>query len=531
MLVKSLVIINLVHAILLLVLLSTHLLMWLILEPCDAVLPAFLCFCFRLPLNMCFLMNALFLCGMSIERTLATLQKTSYGEYSSISGFFIIGFLTILGFSSAVFSQRKYAFDMHHIYCSGASSETMNDLSLVMTIMGVAEVLAFIYTAGLYLLNRRYVKIKVYDNLQRQSQLSENVAALELLVPWFAFHLVFYVSFSLSGATLARFKPLFSEFTDFRAFVSMVYTIPIYTLFSPIIVQSVLRRGASLRKQRVRNLRRPNPRENDVYFGIYDQKKPRYVVRATHLFMWFTLDPCDAVLPAFVCLIFRLPLISCYMISSLFLCGMTIERTIATVLHTAYGQCSTLGGYVILFIMATVGIASAVFSQRNYNFDTSSIYCTGASKEVFDDMRTVTYVFGAVEVLVIVYTAVLYAINRLQLRVKFYHNLQRESQISENVEALELLFPLFVFHFSLFLVFNGTTSHLDYIQQAISNAILFRAFVTVNYMIPIYTLISPVIVQGILKRGANIRKKKLDAARRVQVDVREVYFGIYQKHW
>ncbi|CAD6192865.1 unnamed protein product [Caenorhabditis auriculariae] len=269
--VRSLVVINSLHSVLLIIIAATQFLIWRLNQPCDALLSSTVCFAFRLPLMFCFLMSSLLHCGMSIERSLATVFKNNYADYTSTSGYFIISVMTCLGILFVVAALHKWPLGVPNIYCSGAPNEVLMDLSMVTATLGILELIAFIYMLGLFFVNLRQLKAQNYSNLQRKSQLTENVAAFKLILPLHIFHMIFFVSFHSVGAYLFKLKSMFSSETGFRGFVAAAYLIPLYTFLSPLIVHQILRRGAQMRKRRLTAVRHVEKNEKDVYFGMYQE--------------------------------------------------------------------------------------------------------------------------------------------------------------------------------------------------------------------------------------------------------------------
>ncbi|CAD6191931.1 unnamed protein product [Caenorhabditis auriculariae] len=268
--VRSLVVFNMVHCVLVITLLSFHLISWALLPPCDAVVPAFVCVAFRLPIIFSYVMDSLLQFGMAVERAIATIRKETYADCSSFTGYVLVGFLSFVGLSLAGFCLRKYPFGTYLIYCSGASETTLEDAGRMNRIITGVIIFTFFFTIALFVYNIRQLRKRTYDSLKRKSQLTENVTTLKLLLPLFSFHLVFFVVFSLVAGILDYFRESLDPI-DHRGLVSAVYLIPVYNFLSPIVVQEILRYCNRNRRQKLTDVRKTNHNENDVYFDMYHQ--------------------------------------------------------------------------------------------------------------------------------------------------------------------------------------------------------------------------------------------------------------------
>ncbi|CAD6191234.1 unnamed protein product [Caenorhabditis auriculariae] len=214
-------------------------------------------------------MNSLLHCGMSIERSLATFRSKSYTDNSSSNGFAVLLIMVIFGLSLTIFSHHRYNMQSHSIFCMSSSAETLNDVTTMTLILLLCDIIAFLYTIVLYFVNARKKRRLSYGNLQMKSHRMENEAAYKLLMPLIIFHLAFFISFNLAVGSLKKLQHLFNRESDFHVFISALYIVPIYTFFSPLIIQKILVRGSRLRKEKLQEVRRVDPNENDTYFNMY----------------------------------------------------------------------------------------------------------------------------------------------------------------------------------------------------------------------------------------------------------------------
>ncbi|KAK6013276.1 hypothetical protein OSTOST_21465, partial [Ostertagia ostertagi] len=116
---------------------------------------------------------------------------------------------------------------------------------------------------------------KAYD-LKSSYQLLENRTVIRIILPLAIFQTLFYISFAISGAVVSLLhrdleKVLYVTLTSFT------YSIPYYTLMSPVLIWLAIRWSRQLKETKLKALTKQNTNDNDVYFQSYREawNKPR----------------------------------------------------------------------------------------------------------------------------------------------------------------------------------------------------------------------------------------------------------------
>ncbi|CAD6191236.1 unnamed protein product [Caenorhabditis auriculariae] len=125
-----------------------------------------------------------------------------------------------------------------------------------------------------------------------------------------------------------------------------------------------------------------------------------------HAIAWKVLDPCDVLVPAQLCLSFRGPILITYILNSLLLFGMSIERSMATFQPDTYAKHSTNKACMIIAVLIFASLTLAWFSMKNYDFKYMFLYCSSVTPSTVDDVSTLSIILGSLEMFALVYTAI-----------------------------------------------------------------------------------------------------------------------------
>ncbi|KAK6058722.1 hypothetical protein COOONC_03705 [Cooperia oncophora] len=116
---------------------------------------------------------------------------------------------------------------------------------------------------------------KSYD-LNSSYQLLENRAVIRIILPLAIFQTLFYIAFAVSGAVVSLFHADLEK-VPYVTLTSVTYSIPYYTVMSPILIWLAIRWSQQLKETKLKALTRPTLNDNDVYFQSYREawNKPR----------------------------------------------------------------------------------------------------------------------------------------------------------------------------------------------------------------------------------------------------------------
>ncbi|KAK5984103.1 hypothetical protein GCK32_004305 [Trichostrongylus colubriformis] len=260
---------NIVHSILLIILQTTHLIKMLTaVDPCDVYVPPLFCFVLRLPAGTCFTAHATIHLAMVIERGIATKQMNTYERSDVRIGYFMASLSVIFALGISLYSMHKYSFIDKTFYCSAATPFTMFEISLSSYFVVIMEAVILIMFGLVYLWNVKREKSRLYD-LAYKYQNQENLVVLRLLMPMVLMHFVIYSCFMTACAIAQSIRYLFSSNSAFRAYISAVYIVPLYTVTSPLLLWWIVEKHRKTRVEQLSSMSAKKKDEHDIYFANY----------------------------------------------------------------------------------------------------------------------------------------------------------------------------------------------------------------------------------------------------------------------
>ncbi|RCN40901.1 hypothetical protein ANCCAN_13167 [Ancylostoma caninum] len=261
------IITNIAHSLFLGVLQGTHLIkIFTATEPCQILVPASFCYALRMPAVMCFDAHMTIHLSIVIERGIALRHLSTYESSTVVTGFALATFSFISALGIAVYTMRKYDFDARTFYCSGATKDTMFEVSITSYSIVAFEAIIIVMFGCIYHLNVR--RSNVYD-VRAKYQAKENLVVLRLLIPVVFFHFLVFFFFMAASAIASSIRNIFPTPTAFRVYLAAVYLVPVYTLGSPLIMWWILRRHRLSRSQHLLRISAKIKDENDIYFSNY----------------------------------------------------------------------------------------------------------------------------------------------------------------------------------------------------------------------------------------------------------------------
>ncbi|RCN29489.1 hypothetical protein ANCCAN_24753 [Ancylostoma caninum] len=199
-------------------------------EPCQILVPASFCYALRMPAVMCFDAHMTIHLSIVIERGIALRHLSTYESSTAVTGFALatfsygarsstqLQFISALGI--AVYTMRKYDFDARTFYCSGATKDTMFEVSITSYSIVAFEAIIIVMFGCIYHLNVR--RSNVYD-VRAKYQAKENLVVLRLLIPVVFFHFLVFFFFMAANAIASSIRNIFPTDTAFRVYLAAVY--------------------------------------------------------------------------------------------------------------------------------------------------------------------------------------------------------------------------------------------------------------------------------------------------------------------
>ncbi|CAJ0608449.1 unnamed protein product [Cylicocyclus nassatus] len=155
--------------------------------------------------------------------------------------------------------------------------------------------------------------------------------------------------------------------------------------------------------------------------------------------------------------------------------------------------------------------------------------CFPSTKSTLERLSVVCLVICGVNVGTLIGLTTLFVGNKVALRRKRY-DLMSSYQLSENYSIIRLLLPLSIFQNICYAFFTIFGALLGLLVDKV-DFFTFRILFSINYIVPFYTLISPIIILSITIYSKRLNSAKLLQATRQTNKNDELYFAAYSKMW
>ncbi|KAK6042241.1 hypothetical protein COOONC_20254 [Cooperia oncophora] len=247
---------------------AIHLFQYFSYQPCDIGVSPILCYSLRYPIASCMVACAALQVSMVIERGIALWKRRNYEHYGSRVGItlvivsIIIGLSTILVVTSGITQKHPTS------YCIINGIASPESIIIMKLTICVADLSALDWNSNVISVEQNPFE-KSYD-LQSSYQLFENTSVIRIILPLSICQTLFYVSFTISG-TIVSFLYTDLDRITYITLTSATYTIPYYTVMSPILIWFTIRWSRQLKETKLKRLTRPIAGENDVYFKSYEE--------------------------------------------------------------------------------------------------------------------------------------------------------------------------------------------------------------------------------------------------------------------
>ncbi|XGW13141.1 hypothetical protein V3C99_013627, partial [Haemonchus contortus] len=274
-LLRAMLYLNLFHSIVLIALQGIHMIQYLTFDPCHIGLSPILCYSLRYPIASCMVSFAVLQVAMVVERGIALWKRQhyeSYGPKLGLAAVFIsigISLMAVLAATGGITQTKPTN------YCILNGIATPQNVIILKLGICAIDLLMIIGTVGLFLLNKLCLRRKSYD-LQSSYQLFENISVIRIILPLVVSHTIFYIIFTISGTAVSMLHQDLEKVT-YVTLTSLTYSIPFYTVMSPILIWLTIRWSRQLKETRLKTLTKPTINENEAYFQSYKEmwSRPR----------------------------------------------------------------------------------------------------------------------------------------------------------------------------------------------------------------------------------------------------------------
>ncbi|WKY04529.1 hypothetical protein Q1695_005497 [Nippostrongylus brasiliensis] len=260
-------------------------------------------------------------------------------------------------------------------------------------------------------------------------------------------------------------------------------------------------------------------------------KKLYFHVNCKLMHLWkysFSKSPCDIVTSALTCTILRFPLTTSFTSFVILQFMMILERIVATVKRSSYEKTGrSLGIGFTLFALAS-SVLLVTWTILPEKFTNVYPYCSSGSNQTINRLSLINMFLCGLCMTSLVGIVAFKFYNRYAVDRRTY-NLRDSFHLRENRHIVQLLFPLVLFQAGFLLVFTTIGAILPSFRGSMA-PIIFRTAFCATYLIPYYTVVTPLIILAMIRKAQKNNVRRLDMMRNVSNE-KELYFTNYMKIW
>ncbi|CAJ0606802.1 unnamed protein product [Cylicocyclus nassatus] len=206
---------------------------------------------------------------------------------------------------------------------------------------------------------------------------------------------------------------------------------------------------------------------------------------------------------------------------------MVLERAIALWKRSHYEASGSALGFVIAGSSIFAGAALAIWSLIQMDLRKELVYCTVSNSATAYRLQIRSYALCGINLVALFFSGLVFFFNAAAVR-KRYINLRSSYQLRENIDVITVIIPLSVIHSICHLLLSIAGVILFANQQFIPT-VTFWILLTATYIVPYYTLISPLILLLLLKLSSRKRATKLITITKTPSE--NETFTAYSKMW
>ncbi|KAK6732639.1 hypothetical protein RB195_016791 [Necator americanus] len=272
-------------------------------------------------------------------------------------------------------------------------------------------------------------------------------------------------------------------------------------------------------------------------------------------------DPCNIGLPPKICIGLRFPVKTCTVSFACIQFAMLVERSAALWKRKDYetygptlgtslvsfsfaivferatalwkrGKYDAYGpqlGYALVTISIIVSLASTFWAVQKVEFDQHSVYCSTATSQTADRVMLLCFLISGVNIITLVGIIALFIFNEFALSRREF-DLQSSYQLRENAYVIRIMLPLSIFQAICYAIFSISSGLISLFRDKLS-PVQHKTLYTTAYIIPYYTLVSPILIWFIIKWSQQIKAAKIKKLTSHCEDEKSVYFRAYKEMW
>ncbi|XGW13130.1 hypothetical protein V3C99_013623 [Haemonchus contortus] len=256
------------------------------------------------------------------------------------------------------------------------------------------------------------------------------------------------------------------------------------------------------------------------------------VLQSLQLFLYLTTaDPCSIVFESEMCFSMRFPANVCMISFAALQVSMVMERAIATWKGAQYESYDSRIGYTFTVASVIISIVATAWVMKVEDFSLQYPYCSSATPSTAQRLRLLCFVLCGVDIATIGGIIALSVVNHIATKHRTY-DLRSSYQLHENAQIIKLILPLTLFQTITYAFFSSSSATVATFRESFSY-VAYRTIFASTYIIPYYTMVSPVMLWFIIRQSRRMRKAKLKLLKnKLSTSLeKDVYFRAYTEMW
>ncbi|KAL6733560.1 hypothetical protein Aduo_004199 [Ancylostoma duodenale] len=252
-------------------------------------------------------------------------------------------------------------------------------------------------------------------------------------------------------------------------------------------------------------------------------------LQVTQLIRYLVSDPCQVGLPAAVCLALRLPATACMISFAALQFAIVVERAVAVWKHRSYDKYGSHIGFGLIAICIAIPLLVTFWIVADIDVHERQAFCSAATSRTAQRVASVNIGICCLDLLTLLGIVAILAFNSLFTKRSRF-NLQSSYQFRENISVIRIMLPLTIFQTLCYAFFSISNAVISMFTGSLPN-ITHRILFTSTYVIPYYTLVSPILLLLVIKWSHQMKTTELKRLTKHIDNERDAYFRTYEQMW
>ncbi|EYC03192.1 hypothetical protein Y032_0095g2812 [Ancylostoma ceylanicum] len=209
--------------------------------------------------------------------------------------------------------------------------------------------------------------------------------------------------------------------------------------------------------------------------------------------------------------------------------AMVAERSIALWKCNSYEMYGPRIGVLFAAVSIIMALGATTWVMWNEDFHQHSVYCSAATIATIDRLQLLLLVLCGIDIMTLLLVGVLFTCNDIAIK-RNHFNLNSSYQLHENYSVLRIILPLILFQTICYAIFSGSSGIIFAFRHRFT-LVGFRTFLAAVYVMPYYTLISPILMWSVIRYSQRLKATKLKSLIKREKSGNDVYFKTYLEMW